>query len=324
MQQLHEQTHSTLRRTFTVLLSVAFICAPAPAASKILSKDAARKAITRVAGLELKKDAVQVKAVTGTGTAVEVAATIKTAFRLQQAENGGWRVVEVRVGDRAWEEFDLLTRALNVEQTTPLIAQLEALTAQLAERELARAAEKKRRKEQDEPADKGQAKKKQQSASPVSDDDLRAGPFAIKSFAPLFSSATIEAELDMTFRLGRDARGQWQVTAARLGDSAWADIAAHVRALDAEKATRARADMSALAAALEAFRRERGFYVVADTSAALVDQLNPRYTAAIIRLDPWHHPYAYAGTRAGYELRSLGPDGKANTTDDVIGSRADR
>ena len=87
--------------------------------------------------------------------------------------------------------------------------------------------------------------------------------------------------------------------------------------LDAEKVARARADLDALAAALEAFRRERGFYVVADSSAALVDQLNPRYTPDVIRIDPWHRPYEYTGTRDTYALRSLGPDGKAGTDDDI-------
>ncbi len=320
----HQQKQFTLRSAVAALLSIAFICVPTCAAEKILSKDAARKAITRVAGLELPKDTVRIKEVTETGTTVEVAATIKTAFRLQQTAGGGWRVVELRAGDRQWEEIELLTRALQIERTTPLITQLEALTAQFAERERIRAEKKKRHKEKDEPADNMQTKKKPPPAPPVSDDDLRAGPFVIKSFAPLLSSATVETEIDTLFRLNKDARGQWQVTAAKIGDSAWADTSALVRALDAEKATRAQADLAALAAALEAFRRERGFYVVADSAAALVDQLNPRYTDAIIRIDPWHRPYAYTGTRASFDLRSLGPDGKANTTDDVVNSHADR
>ncbi len=319
----HPHRQFTPRVALAVLLTVAFSLLPMHAAEKILSKDAARKAIIRVAGLELKKDAVRVNAVTGTSANVEVAATIKTAFRLQQNGVGQWRVVEVRVGDRQWEEIEPLLRSLQVERTTPLVAQLEMLTAQFAERERTRAEEKKQRKETDEPADKMQIKKKKQPVPPVSD-DLRAGPLVLKSFSPLLKSATVEAEIDTTFRLGRDARGQWQVTAAQIGDSAWADIAALVRALDTDKATRARADLAALATALEAFHRERGFYVVADSAAVLVDQLNPRYTAAIIRIDPWHRPYAYTGTRASFDLRSLGPDGKANTADDVVRGNADR
>lgn len=320
-----QQIRLTCHRALTLLLSAAFICAPARAADKIktINKDTARKTITRVAGLELKKSAVRVTAITGTSATAEVAATVKTVFRFSQDDKGRWQVLEVRVGDRQWEEIDLLARTWHFERTTPLIAQLEALTAQLVERERARAEEKKRRKTEEEKTgvqdqDKQKQKKEHAKSAPVPAEDLRAGPLVVKTFAALLSSATVEAELEMTFRLGKDARGQWQVTAARIGDGAWADVAALVGALDAEKRARARTDLDALAAALEAYRRERGFYVVADTSAVLVDQLNPRYTAAIIRIDPWHRPYEYAGTPTGFVLRSVGPDGKANTADDLV------
>jgi hypothetical protein len=320
-----QQTRRTRRRALTLLLSTAFICAPLHAADKVktISKDTARKTITRVAGLELKKSAVRVTAITGTSATAEVAATVKTVFRLSQDDKGAWRVLEVRVGDRQWEEIDLLARTWHFDHTTPLVAQLEALTAQFVERERARAEEKKRHEAEEEKAgtpeqDKKKQKKEHAKSAPVPDDDLRGGPVVVKTFAALLSSATVEAELDMTFRLSKDARGQWQVTEARIGDSAWADVTALVSALDAEKRARARTDLDALAAALEAYHRERGFYVVADTSAVLVDQLNPRYTTAIIRIDPWHRPYEYAGTPNGFVLRSIGPDGKANTADDLV------
>jgi hypothetical protein len=315
----------TRRRVLTLLVSAACLYgAPVRAADKvkIINKDTARKTITRVAGLELKKSAVRVTAITGTSAAVEVAATVKTVFRFSKDDKGQWQAWEVRVGDRQWEEIDLLARTWHFERTTPLVAQLEALTAQLVARERARAEEQKRRKAEAEKSgaqDQDKQKQKQSAKpAPVPDEALRAGPLVVKTFAALLSSATVEAELDMTFRLGKDARGQWQVTEARIGDGAWADVMALVRALDAEKRARARTDLDALAAALEAYRRERGFYVVADTSAVLVDQLNPRYTAAIIRIDPWHHPYEYAGTPTGFVLRSVGPDGKANTADDLV------
>ena len=317
-------------RAHLVRHSAALICVLCAAATlaapknKVISNDTARKAIIRVAGLELKKSAVRVKEVTGTATTPEVSATIKTAFRFKRNDTGQWQTVEVRVGDRQWEEIDLLARAWHAEHAPPLVAQLEALTAQLVERERAKAEAKKRQKEADEKTgaqaqsrQKKQKQKKPAAEPAAADQDLRAGPFVVKSFSALLSSATVETEIDAAFRLSKDARGQWQVTEARIGDGAWQNVAALTAALDAEKVARARADLAALAAALEAFRRERGFYVVADTTAVLVDQLNPRYTAAIIRLDPWHRPYEYVGTPARFTLRSLGPDGKPNTADDV-------
>jgi hypothetical protein len=50
----------------------------------------------------------------------------------------------------------------------------------------------------------------------------------------------------------------------------------------------------------------------------LIDHLSPRYLARVIRVDPWHRPYQYEGQPDRYSLRSLGPDGKPNTQDDIV------
>jgi len=34
-------------------------------------------------------------------------------------------------------------------------------------------------------------------------------------------------------------------------------------------------------------------------------------------MDPWHQPYRYQGERDHFILRSTGPDGKADTADDI-------
>ena len=82
-----------------------------------------------------------------------------------------------------------------------------------------------------------------------------------------------------------------------------------------------RLDLAALKQALESYRRERGAYLESKSQAALVDSLNPRYLARIIRIDPWHKPYEYEGSRTGFVLRSSGPDEKTNTADDVTVTR---
>ena len=90
-----------------------------------------------------------------------------------------------------------------------------------------------------------------------------------------------------------------------------------MRALNVEKSARARAELESMAAALESYRRERGSYLESKSSAVLIDNLNPRYLARVIRIDPWHNPYEYEGERTTFVLRSDGPDGKPNTPDDV-------
>jgi hypothetical protein len=132
------------------------------------------------------------------------------------------------------------------------------------------------------------------------------------------SSALVVAQVETAFRFNKGDDGKWRVAEIRTGDNAWEDVELLVRAINTEKVERARAEMETLATALEAFRRERGFYVVAKGESVLVDQLNPRYLARIVRVDPWHKPYLYEGARDSYTLRSTGADGKENTPDDVI------
>jgi hypothetical protein len=146
----------------------------------------------------------------------------------------------------------------------------------------------------------------------------------VKSVSPLSlplsnaPSALVEAQVDVGFRLLKGTDGKWRVAEVRTGNRRPADVALLASRLNEQKKARALDELEALAAALEAFRRERGFYVEAETEAAIVDQLNPRYLRRIIRIDPWHKPYQYEGTRNSYVLRSNGADGQPNTSDDII------
>ena len=102
------------------------------------------------------------------------------------------------------------------------------------------------------------------------------------------------------------------------GDRNWESIELIQTAVRKEKALRTTADLRTIATALEAFRRERGYYVVADTHAALIDNLAPRYLNAIIRLDAWSHEFQYKGSDSGYRLASLGADGKPDSGDEIV------
>ena len=144
--------------------------------------------------------------------------------------------------------------------------------------------------------------------------------FHVKSVSPGLTSgdATVTAQMDVTFQLHQDKGGDWQVSSVRLADGRWEDVEAIRRALDAEKGERARADVRSLATGAEAYRRDRGFYPEAETGAALVDKITPRYLADVVREDPWHQPYFYKGTATGFRVGSSGPDGKADTPDDIV------
>ena len=143
----------------------------------------------------------------------------------------------------------------------------------------------------------------------------------IKDVSSLGNSATVTAQVETAFRFDKDSNGKWRVVEIRTGDRRWEDVDTLLKALNAEKAARARAELDSIATALDSFRRERGGYPEAKTESALIDHLNPRYLARVIRIDPWHRPYEYEGTRTSFVLRSLGPDEKSNTADDVTVSR---
>lgn len=132
------------------------------------------------------------------------------------------------------------------------------------------------------------------------------------------SEAIVEAQFDAAFRFTTDKEGKWQAVEARTGDRQWESIELVQTAIRKEKALRTTADLRTIATALEAYRRQTGSYVKADTGAALMDQLTPRYMNTIIRLDAWSHEFDYKGSAAGYRLASWGPDGKSGTEDDIV------
>lgn len=326
------RTASSLRPLALLLCLLA--PAAAPLAAKGIKKGDAQKAIAATPPFALKQGNVVVKEINSTETSATVRAGLRVAFSFERDAGGAWRVAQMRTGDRQWEEFDLLALAAGAERGGPARAALEAFAAELDALGLAaaksKAAEKKKGggdtagdgaggKKSDGRNEKSTGKSKEKAAEPPEEELVR-GPLSVKNPAAALSamgaSAVVEAEIDSTFDLVRE-RGKWRVTAARVGAETWREFDAALSALSAAKAERARADLRTLADALEAYRRERGSYVVADTSAALLDHLNPRFTPRFIRVDPWHRPYEYEGARGGYTLLSLGPDGKPNTADDV-------
>jgi hypothetical protein len=315
----------------------------ASAAKGELKKSDALKLIAALSLLELGKGAVTVKEITSDASTATVNASVKMGFRYERDAKGAWRVAEVRVGERQWEEFALLARATGADGIARVRAALDSVAAELDELSLAKkkrdAEEKKKnaRREDAVAAEKsgkdkkksGKADKKAKGAATdggaagengSGDDALVRGALRVKSPAAALSamgkSAVVEAEVDGVFEFVREG-GSWRVAAVRVSGERLPDFEPLVRALDTQKVARARADLESLAAALEAFRRERGFYVVADSGVVLVDYLNPRYMNRFIRLDPWHRPYEYEGAPERFTLRSVGADGKPHTADDV-------
>jgi hypothetical protein len=150
--------------------------------------------------------------------------------------------------------------------------------------------------------------------------ELPSNAVRIKEISPMGSAAVVIAQVETAFRFQKKSE-KWQVIEIRTGDRNWEEVETLVRALNNEKTARARAELNAVGASLEAFKRERGFYVESDSESALMDHLSPRYMSQLILIDPWHQPYVYKGSKGAYVLKSNGADKKADTPDDIIVSR---
>jgi Type II secretion system (T2SS), protein G len=269
-----------------------------------LKQSEARRVIAATPGFSLRTGAVKIREISPAGTEpVSVTAEVTEALSLARVEDervpqkGGvfkakrWRAVEFRTGDRAWEEFDSLAGAAGAERVEAARRAIEELVAEF---------------------DARTREAKGEKVEPIT-----RGPLTIKQLSAMGSTAVAEVVVEATFRLSKDERGRRRVYEIVLGGETIDDLASIRQRLDARKAALARTDLAVLRDALEAFRAERGFYVVAKDSVVLLDHLSPRYLKHLVRIDPWHNPYRYEGTASAYTLASDGPDGKPNTPDDV-------
>jgi len=107
-------------------------------AAETLSVKQARELLQHLGGANLSKDQVQIRKIeAGAAGGAIVEAQIETAFRVQK-EKDGWRIAEVRLGDRQWESFELIQEAIAREKarrTSALMKQLsDGLTAYQHER----------------------------------------------------------------------------------------------------------------------------------------------------------------------------------------------
>lgn len=288
-----------------IVLTIVFLLALTPANVRAdLSQKDARKLIQTMFGISLPGSAVRVQQVrTSAEGAAEASAEIQAVFRARQV-GGHWRLLEVRTGQDRWEQLELIAQALRVKlpangcdapsqfvrhasASALTVKRARCLVAELLGVTL--------------PSD-------QVRIRDVSSLDL---PFGSES------SALIEASIGIDLRFARDAGG-WHVSEFKSGNREWTNLDALPIALNEVKRAAATSDLATIATALIDFRRQRGSFIVSDKESVLIDHLNPQYLTRVIRVDPWHQPYQYEGAQDRFSLRSLGPDGKPGTPDDII------
>ena len=249
-------------------------------------------------GWSLPSDSVRIRSVSGSAESAEVSAEIETVFRLRLfAEH--WQLQEIRIAPDRWERLSIIAQAAKVElpaaECEPNVQLSTKLTTRRARCLVAAL-----------------------FGVTLPSDDVRikeVSPFGLSIGKE--SAALVTALVNADFRLARESGG-WRVTGFKSGARDWVNISDLPLAIDQVKRSAASADLSIIAKALGDYRRDRGYFVVADKESVLIDHLSPKYLARVIRVDPWYRPYQYEGQQDHYSLRSVGPDGKPNTPDDVV------
>ena len=268
-----------------------------------LSHSQARKLISNISGISFPRSEIHVVNVTqDNGSSANVTAQIELAFRATQTKGGVWRLSEVRFGPERWEDLSVIARAGNFQLSEPdcktgtkstdlknsearcLVAGLFGITL---------------------PSD--DVRIKELSAFGL--------PFGTRA------SALIVSLVRLNFRFSKD-KGDWSLTGFKSGNREWSDVGTLPQSLNAEKQALAKADLALIVKALDSYRRDRGSFVVSEKESVVIDHLSPHYLSQVIRFDPWHRPYQYRGERDRFTLRSLGPDGKPDTSDDIVATNS--
>ena len=263
-----------------------------------LNQKQARKVIQTMGGWSLPGNAVHIRSVSGSAENTEVTAEIEAVFRLRLFA-GHWQLREIRTAADRWERLDVIAQAAKVELPAGECDGPAHFATELTTK-------------------RARCLVATLFGVTLPSDDVRIkeiSPFGLSLGSE--SSALVTALVKADFRLASD-NGGWRVTGFKTGTREWFNIADLPVAIDQVKRSAASDDLSIIAKALGDYRRDRGYFVVADKESVLIDHLSPKYLARVIRVDPWYHPYQYEGQPDHYSLRSLGPDGKPNTPDDVV------
>jgi hypothetical protein len=270
-----------------------------------LGQKQAKKAIANTAGMSLPSSAVRIQRIVSSSSAnAEVSTELELVFRLTRDGSNHWRVSEVRTGEAKWEDIEALTHALNIE---------------LPANKCSSPDETGRARTSDLTNQRARCLVAHLFSIPLPSDAVRVKDISKLDLGTQPSAVAVTL-VQADFRLEKDRSG-WQVVGFRSGNRDWTIVGSARNKLDSIKRDKTNADMNAIAAALEAFRKERGSFVISDKHSALIDSLTPRFLTRVIRLDSWQRPFHYHGERDHFTLRSFGPDGRESTADDLVLNR---
>lgn len=117
----------------------------------------------------------------------------------------------------------------------------------------------------------------------------------------------------------RQENGKWKLDEVRLGDQWWEKIDRIVAAIQAGRTAETKSEMDAIRKGVDEFQEANGHVPQTSNFVELIDKLNPRFLAPVIRLDGWESAFAYRALGPKrFVLTSPGPDRKLGTPDDIV------
>jgi len=131
--------------------------------------------------------------------------------------------------------------------------------------------------------------------------------------------AIAETTVELAFQFERDTTGSpWHISAVRLGDQNWLSLPELLQAVNEGRRRETAGALRKLDAGVAAYRQRNGAAPLASTITALSDLLHPQYMSDLVLADAWGHPIQIEATNTVLRFRSLGPDGRRDTPDDVV------
>ena len=131
--------------------------------------------------------------------------------------------------------------------------------------------------------------------------------------------AVAEVDIESTLKIARDKNKNWQIQSVRVGDRNWIELKAFQEAFTQVLSRQTRESLEKLLGGLNKYKQAKGFYPQAPDITKLTDILAPDYMPDVIRYDAWNRLLVYKMAEAdSFRLSSLGPDGIADTKDDII------
>jgi len=242
------------------LIFILFLCLVS--ANAEVSKKQARKAIATAAGFDLPARAVRVdRIVSSTNGSAEVSAQLELVFRLARDENGQWRIRELRTGEARWDDVENLVQAFQIQ------AQPEKCDPEKNQYG--------RFKVEDLSVKRARCLVADLFAVDLPSDAVRIKEISALGLGPQPSAVAVTL-VQGNFRLAKDS-GNWRAVGVHTGNRDWVALDTVVPAVDSKKRTRTTDELNVIAAALDAFKKDRGSFVVSDRHSVLIDHLTPHY-----------------------------------------------